>query len=78
MTVLVTGAAGFIGSHLCHYLLNRGEEVVGIDDLNAYYDPALKQARLDALTGRSGFSFLKGDIAEAGALAEAQERLRHF
>lgn len=71
MTVLVTGAAGFIGSHLCHYLLNRGEEVVGIDDLNAYYDPALKQARLDALTGRSGFSFLKGDIAEAGALAEA-------
>lgn len=71
MTVLVTGAAGFIGSHVCHHLLDRGDTVVGIDDLNAYYDPALKDARLERLRGRNGFSFLKGDIADTGALADA-------
>lgn len=73
MTVLVTGAAGFIGSHVCHYLLDRGDTVVGIDDLNAYYDPALKDARLERLRGRNGFSFVKGDIADARALADAVE-----
>lgn len=71
MTVLVTGAAGFIGSHVCHHLLDRGDTVVGIDDLNAYYDPALKDARLERLRCRNGFSFLKGDIADTGALADA-------
>ena len=71
MTILVTGAAGFIGSHLCHYLLDRGDEVVGIDDLNDYYDPRLKEARLERLRRRNGFSFLKGDIADAKALPEA-------
>ena len=50
MTVLVTGAAGFIGMHVCAALLARGEKVVGIDNLNAYYDPALKKARLDTHT----------------------------
>ena len=71
MTILVTGAAGFIGSHLCHYLLDRGEDVIGIDDLNDYYDPRLKEARLERLRPRNGFSFLKGDIADTDALAEA-------
>ena len=49
MKVLVTGAAGFIGSHVSQKLLDRGDEVVGIDNLNAYYDPQLKQARLNRL-----------------------------
>ena len=71
MTILVTGAAGFIGSHVCRLLLDRGEEIVGIDDLNAYYDPKLKDARLERLAGSRGFTFLKGDIADTAALAEA-------
>ncbi len=77
MTILVTGAAGFIGSYLCHYLLDRGDEVVGIDDLNDYYDPALKAARLERLTSRNGFSFLKGDISDPEALMDAV-RGRHI
>ena len=52
MTVLITGAAGFIGSHVASLLLDRGEEVLGIDDLNDYYDPELKDARLARLKGR--------------------------
>jgi UDP-glucuronate 4-epimerase len=64
MTVLVTGAAGFIGSSVCKVLLARGEKVVGVDNLNDYYDVSLKQARLDALTGQSGFSFRKADISD--------------
>ena len=70
MVVLVTGAAGFIGYHVCEALLGRGERVVGVDNLNDYYDPALKQARLDRLTGRNGFSFHKLDIAEREGLFE--------
>ncbi|MCG7506288.1 NAD-dependent epimerase/dehydratase family protein [Mesorhizobium retamae] len=69
MPILVTGAAGFIGSHVCHRLLDRGEEVIGVDDLNDYYDPALKQARLERLFPRNHFSFQKLDIAEENALA---------
>ncbi|OXE36068.1 MAG: capsular biosynthesis protein CpsI [Phenylobacterium zucineum] len=53
--VIVTGAAGFIGSTLSHHLLDRGDKVVGVDNLNAYYDPALKQARLARLEARTGF-----------------------
>ncbi len=64
MTILVTGAAGFIGYHVSEALLARGESVVGIDNLNDYYDVSLKQARLARLTGRNGFSFHKLDIAE--------------
>ncbi len=71
MTILVTGAAGFIGSYLCYSLLDRGDEVVGIDDLNDYYDPRLKEARLERLRSRNGFSFLKGDISSTENLAEA-------
>lgn len=63
MAILVTGAAGFIGFHVSKALLDRGEQVIGIDDLNAYYDPKLKQARLDQLQGRNGFTFHKMDIS---------------
>jgi UDP-glucuronate 4-epimerase len=62
--ILVTGAAGFIGSHVAHVLLDRGERVVGLDDLNAYYDPRLKEARLARLTAREGFSFVRMDVAD--------------
>lgn len=68
MRILVTGAAGFIGSHVCKALLDRGDEVLGIDNLNDYYDPALKDARLAQLTGKPGFSFRKLDIADQDAM----------
>jgi UDP-glucuronate 4-epimerase len=64
MTILVTGAAGFIGFHLCNRLLDRGLHVVGIDNLNHYYDVTLKQARLDQLVGRRDFRFVKLDISD--------------
>lgn len=71
MAVLVTGAAGFVGFHTATALLARGEEVIGIDDLNAYYDPHLKEARLQRLSVLPGFHFVKGDIADADSLADA-------
>ena len=64
MKVLVTGAAGFIGSQVARHLLDRGDEVVGLDNLNDYYDPALKEARLTQLRGRRGFGFVKLDLAD--------------
>lgn len=64
MKVLITGAAGFIGSHVAIKLLARGDAVVGIDNLNDYYDPRLKQARLDRLSSYDGFDFIKADIAD--------------
>ncbi|MGB0682606.1 MAG: SDR family NAD(P)-dependent oxidoreductase [Magnetovibrionaceae bacterium] len=64
MTVLVTGAAGFIGFHTAKTLLERGETVVGLDILNDYYDVALKQARLDQLKQMGGFSFERADISD--------------
>jgi UDP-glucuronate 4-epimerase len=67
--VLVTGAAGFIGFHVARRLLDDGAEVVGVDNLNAYYDPALKRARLDLLAGRPGFSFERLDVADGPAMA---------
>jgi UDP-glucuronate 4-epimerase len=67
-SVLVTGVAGFIGMHVARALLARGDSVVGIDNLNDYYDPALKRARLAQLTGQPGFTFERLDIADAAAV----------
>ena len=67
--VLVTGAAGFIGFHLAARLLDAGVAVVGVDNVNAYYDVRLKEARLAALTGRPGFRFERVDLADRGAMA---------
>ena len=80
MKVLLTGAAGFIGYHAAKRLLSEGHEVIGVDNLNAYYDPALKQARLNDLSGRDGFSFQALDLADASALesALAGETITHI
>jgi UDP-glucuronate 4-epimerase len=64
MKVLVTGSAGFIGMHVAQLLLKRGDEVVGIDNLNDYYDPALKLARLEQLKPWPSFRFVKEDISD--------------
>jgi UDP-glucuronate 4-epimerase len=74
MKVLVTGCAGFIGMHVCQKLLARGDEVIGIDNLNDYYDVRLKKARLAQLTPSANFSFARLDIADRAALADHFER----
>jgi UDP-glucuronate 4-epimerase len=66
--VLVTGSAGFIGMHVVERLLARGDEVVGLDNLNDYYDPALKRARLARLLERKGYTHVQGDLADRGAM----------
>ncbi len=68
MSVLVTGAAGFIGYHAAEALLARGEAVIGVDSVNDYYDVRLKRARLARLAARPGFSFVQADIADRDAL----------
>lgn len=72
--ILLTGAAGFIGYHTACALLGQGREIVGIDSLNDYYDPALKQARLDRLNGLKGFSFVRADIADRAAVQDVMAR----
>lgn len=74
--VLVTGAAGFIGFHLSNVLLARGDTVLGVDNLNDYYDVELKKARLARLTAQSGFEHAHLDIADAAALTAAFSRFR--
>jgi UDP-glucuronate 4-epimerase len=82
--VLVTGAAGFIGFHVARALLARGERVLGIDNLNDYYDPRLKQARLSLLARDPGFSFRMADIADRDSMlaiaegANAPDRIVHL
>ena len=66
--VLITGAAGFIGAALAAKFLQEGHAVVGFDNLNDYYDPALKRARLDRLTGEERFTFVHGDLADEAAV----------
>jgi UDP-glucuronate 4-epimerase len=83
MKILVTGAAGFIGSTVSHKLLGRGDEVVGLDNLNAYYDPTLKEARLARLVPKPGFRFVKLDLADGAGMAalfrtERFERVIHL
>ncbi len=67
--ILVTGAAGFIGFHVAKRLLGNGRAVVGLDNLNAYYDPKLKQARRAELEKLAGFTFVKADLADRAAMA---------
>ncbi len=68
--ILVTGAAGFIGFHLCRRLLDRGDTVVGLDNVNDYYDVRLKLDRLKQLEGRENFSFFRMDLEDGEAMAE--------
>jgi len=70
MTILITGAAGFIGFHLTQALLARGETIIGIDNLNNYYAPSLKQARLDQLKSNQNFDFYQIDIADHQRLSD--------
>ncbi|MGE3770609.1 MAG: SDR family NAD(P)-dependent oxidoreductase [Bdellovibrionales bacterium] len=69
MTILITGAAGFIGFHVAQKLLDAGHDVIGLDNLNAYYNPALKEARLAQLQTNPRFRFFKVDIADPNAMA---------
>ena len=68
MSILLTGAAGFIGSHVAEALLAQGEQVIGVDNLNNYYDVRLKQARLDRLAERRGFAFHRLDVSDREAM----------
>ncbi|MBL0177929.1 MAG: NAD-dependent epimerase [Gemmatimonadetes bacterium] len=70
MKHLVTGAAGFIGSHVSEKLLERGDEVVGLDNVNAYYDPTLKEARLERLRRFPNFRFVRIDLTDRTAMEE--------
>ena len=83
MKILVTGAAGFIGMHTTLRLLARGDEVVGLDNLNDYYDPTLKEARLARLQPHAGFRFVKMDVADRAGMealfaAERFDRVIHL
>jgi hypothetical protein len=70
LRILVTGAAGFIGMQVAKLLLERGDSVVGLDNINDYYDPSLKKARLDILAKYPGFSFVKLDVAARVEMAK--------
>jgi len=76
MSILLTGAAGFIGFHVAQRLLTDGHRVVGLDNLSDYYDPTLKQARLDRLTPHAGFGFEQVDVSDRTAMAEVFHRHR--
>lgn len=74
--ILVTGAAGFIGFHVSRKLLQAGKQVVGFDNMNAYYSPALKTARLDLLRNEPGFEFVEADVADDAALKAVFEKYK--
>jgi UDP-glucuronate 4-epimerase len=74
MRVFLTGVAGFIGFHVASALLARGDQVVGVDNMNAYYDVKLKQARLQQLQGKHGFVFAEGDISDRQAMTTLGQR----
>jgi UDP-glucuronate 4-epimerase len=74
MQILVTGAAGFIGFHLCQRLLSEGHQVIGIDNLNDYYDVTLKDNRLAKLTDRDNFTFHKLDLADREGIEQLFDR----
>jgi UDP-glucuronate 4-epimerase len=75
MRMLVTGAAGFVGYHLCEALLSRGVDVLGIDDCNGYYDVRLKQGRLERLRRRKNFAFVQLDVADHAAVLKLGDGL---
>ncbi|MBH5399924.1 NAD-dependent epimerase [Bradyrhizobium sp. CNPSo 4010] len=74
--ILVTGAAGFIGFHVAQRLLSAGETIVGLDNLNDYYDPALKSARLELLSPHPNFKFVKLDLADRAGMEELFRQYR--
>lgn len=76
LPILVTGAAGFIGMHVCEQLLAQGTQVLGIDNLNDYYEVSLKEARLARLQSISGFDFEKADLADRVGISELFQRYR--
>ena len=76
MNIIVTGAAGFIGMHVCKNLLDSGHSITGLDNLNAYYDQTLKRKRLECLTQFEDFTFYKQDIADKEALMEIFAEVR--
>src|SRR5919106_6019960 len=83
MRILVTGAAGFIGAALSLRLLKRGDQVIGLDNLNDYYDACLKQARLAPLTADPRFSFIKLDVADRAGMekmfaSQKPQRVAHL
>jgi len=69
MKIIVTGSAGFIGQMVASRLLDRGDEVVGVDNVNNYYDVGLKEARLAQIAGHSGFTEARVDLADREAIA---------
>jgi UDP-glucuronate 4-epimerase len=73
MKILLTGSSGFIGYHTAEVLLARGDEVIGLDSMSAYYDPKLKESRLKRLEGKKGFRFMKGDILDRKLVAECMQ-----
>ena len=73
MKILITGSAGFIGFHTAKALLERGSAVVGLDNFNAYYDPALKEARAKLLAPHKNFTMIRGDILDRKTLGHAME-----
>lgn len=74
MSVLVTGCAGFIGYHLVEAMLRRGDEVIGLDSMNTYYDPALKHGRLERLKSRKGFEFEQMDLSDRTVIDRLRDR----